>query len=54
VLLAIAAGVIGQAARVSLKAALHHARPAAPAQASPAIATLIAAAFTALAVHAAG
>jgi ZIP family zinc transporter len=54
VLLAVAAGVLGQAARVSLSAAFHRAYPARLAMASPAVATLVAAAGTALAVHLAG
>ena len=61
VLLAVAAGVLGQAARISLAAAFrrsHRVRPAAHqvrlAMASPAAATLIAAISTALAVHAVG
>jgi zinc transporter ZupT len=60
VLLAVAAGVLGQAARVSLAAAFRRVRPARLAvagpvvAASPAAATLIAAVVTALAVHAAG
>jgi len=54
VLLAVAAGVLGQAARVSLSAAFQRARPARLALASPAAAALVAAAGTALAVHLAG
>ena len=54
VLLAVSAGVLGQAARVSLSAAFHRARPVRFAMASPAAATLVAAAGTALAVHLAG
>jgi zinc transporter ZupT len=54
VLLAVAAGVLGQAARVSLGAAFLRARPARLAIASPAAAALVAAASTALAVHLAG
>ena len=54
VLLALAAGVLGQAARVSLSAAFQRARPVRLAMASPAAATLVAAASTALAVHLAG
>jgi hypothetical protein len=54
VLLAVAAGVLGQAARVSLSAAFQRARPVWLAMASPAAATLVAAASTALAVHLAG
>ncbi len=54
VLLAVAAGVLGQAARVSLSAAFRRAHPVRLAMASPAVATLVAAAGTALAVHLAG
>jgi zinc transporter ZupT len=54
VLLAVAAGVLGQAARVSLSAAFQRARPVRLAMASPVVATLVAAASTALAVHVAG
>jgi hypothetical protein len=54
ILLAVAAGVLGQAARVSLSAAFHHARPIRFAMASPVAAALVAAAGTALAVHLAG
>jgi len=54
VLLAVAAGVLGQAARVSLSAAFRRARPVRLAMASPAVATVVAAAGTALAVHLAG
>jgi hypothetical protein len=50
VLLAVAAGVLGQVAWVSLAAAFHRVRPAW----SPAAATLLTAAVTALAVHGAG
>lgn len=53
-LLAIAAGVVAQAARVSLAAAFHRARPALFAACGPACATVIAAAITVLAVRAAG
>jgi zinc transporter ZupT len=54
VLLAVAAGVLGQAARVSLAAAFHHVRLARIVVSSPAAATLIAAVVTTLAVHGAG
>jgi ZIP family zinc transporter len=54
VLLAVAAGVLGQAARVSLGAAFHQVRLARIAVSSPAAATLIAAVVTTLAVHGAG
>jgi ZIP family zinc transporter len=54
VMLAVAAGVLGQAARVSLSGAFRQARPVRLAMASPAAATLVAAASTALAVHLAG
>ncbi len=54
VLLAVAAGVLGQAARVSLGAAFHQVRLARIVVSSPAAATLIAAAVTTLAVHGAG
>jgi hypothetical protein len=53
-MLAVAAGVLGQAARVSLSGAFRQARPVRLAMASPAAATLVAAASTALAVHLAG
>lgn len=53
-LLAVAAGVLGQAARVSLAAAVRHARPVRVALSRPAAAALIAAAVTALAVRGAG
>jgi hypothetical protein len=54
VLLAVAAGVLGQAARVSLAAAFRHVRLARIAATRPAAAALIAAAVTALAVRGAG
>lgn len=54
VLLAVAAGVLGQAARVSLAAAFHHVRLGKIAVSRPAAATLIAAVVTTLAVHGAG
>jgi len=54
VLLAVAAGVLGQAARVSLAAAFRHVRLARIAVSSPAAAALIAAVVTTLAVHGAG
>jgi len=53
-LLAVAAGVLAQAARVSLAAAFRGGRLARRAVASPAAATLLAAAVTTLAVHGAG
>jgi zinc transporter ZupT len=54
VLLAVAAGVLGQAARVSLAAAFRRVRPLRLAMLSPAAATVIAAALTTLAVRIAG
>lgn len=54
VLLAAAAGVLGQAARVSLVAAFHQVRLTRIAVSSPAAATVIAAVITTLAVHGAG
>jgi hypothetical protein len=54
VLLAVAAGVLGQAARISLTAAFRRSHQVRLTMASPAAATLIAAASTALAVHAVG
>jgi ZIP family zinc transporter len=54
VLLAVAAGVLGQAARVSLGAAFHQVRLARIVVSSPAAATLIAAVVTTLAVYGAG
>ena len=54
VLLAVAAGVVGQAARVSLAAAFHKVRPARLAAAGPACAVVISAAITVLAVRAVG
>jgi len=54
VLLAVAAGVLGQAARVSLAAAFRHVRLARIAVSRPAAATLIAAVVTTLAMHGAG
>src|SRR5487761_571950 len=54
VLLAVAAGVLGQAAKVSLAAAFPRARLIRLAFSSPAAATLIAAAITTLAVRASG
>jgi hypothetical protein len=54
VLLAVAAGVLGQAARVSLAAAFRQVRLARIAVSSPAAAALIAAVVTTLAVHGAG
>ena len=53
-MLAVAAGVLAQAARVSLAAAFHQARLVRFAFSSPAAATLIAAAVTTLAVRGAG
>jgi hypothetical protein len=53
-LLAVAAGVLGQAARVSLAAAFRHVRLVRIAVTRPAAAALIAAAVTALAVRGAG
>jgi hypothetical protein len=53
-LLAAAAGVLGQAARVSLAAAFRHVRPARITVWNPAAAALIAGAVTALAVRGAG
>ena len=54
VLLALAAGVLAQAARVSLRAAFHGPRPARRLLSRPAAATAMAAILTALAVHMAG
>jgi zinc transporter ZupT len=54
VLLALAAGVLGQAARVSLRAAFHGLRPARLLFSHPAAATTMAAVLTAVAVHVAG
>jgi ZIP family zinc transporter len=54
VLLAVAAGVLAQAARVSLRAAFRGLRPARLLLSRPAAATTTAAILTALAVHAAG
>jgi hypothetical protein len=54
VLLAVAAGVLGQAARVSLAAAFHRVPLFRLAVLSPAAATMIAAAVTTLAVRAVG
>jgi len=54
VLLAVAAGVLAQAARVSLAAAFRQVRLARIAVSSPAAAALIAAVVTTLAVHGAG
>ncbi len=54
VLLAVAAGVLGQATRVSLAAAFRHVRLTRIVVSRPAAATLIAAAVTTLAVHGAG
>lgn len=54
VLLAVAAGVLAQAARISLAAAFHQVRLVRLAIARPAAATLVTAAITMLAVHAAG
>lgn len=54
VLLAVAAGVLGQAARVSLAAAFRQVRLARIAVSSPAAAMVIAALITTLAVHGAG
>lgn len=54
VLLAVAAGVLGQAARVSLAAAFRQVRLARIVVSRPAAATLIAAAVTTLAVHGVG
>jgi zinc transporter ZupT len=53
VLLAVAAGVLAQAARVSLRAAFHGLRPARLLLSRPAATTTMAAIVTALAVHAA-
>lgn len=54
VLLALAGGVLAQAARVSLRAACHNLRPGRLVFSGPAAATTVAAAITVLAVHAAG
>ena len=54
VLLALAGGVLAQAARVSLRAACHNLRPSRLVFSGPAAATTVAAAITVLAVHAAG
>jgi hypothetical protein len=54
VLLALAAGVLAQAARVSLRAAFRGPRPADLLLSRPAAATTMAAIVTALAVHADG
>ena len=54
VLLAVAAGVLAQAARVSLRAAFHGPRPARLLVSRPAATTTMAAIVTALAVYAAG
>jgi len=51
VLLAVAAGVLGQAARVSLRAAFRGLRPARLPLSRPAAATTMAAIVTVLAVH---
>lgn len=53
-LAAAAAGVLAQAARISLRAAFRHVRPRALPLSPPAAAVVVAAAITALAVHAAG
>jgi zinc transporter ZupT len=53
-LVAVAAGILAQAARVSLRAAFHHLRPRAFLLSPPAGAVVLAAAVTALAVHATG
>ena len=54
VLLALATGVLAQAARVSLRAAFRGLRPARLLFSRPAATTTMAAIITALAVHAAG
>jgi zinc transporter ZupT len=54
ILLAVAAGVLAQAARVSLRAAFHHLRPAQVVLSRPAAAAAVAAAVTVLAVRAIG
>ena len=54
VLLAMAAGVLAQAARVSLRAAFHGQRPARLLLSRPAATTTMAAIITALAVHTVG
>ena len=54
VLVAVAAGVLAQAARVSLRAAFHGLRTTRLLLSHPAAATTTAAILTALAVHAAG
>jgi hypothetical protein len=54
VLLAVAAGVLAQAARVSFGAAFHQVRRTPVALSSPAAATVIAAVVTTLAVHGVG
>jgi len=54
VLLALAGGILAQAARVSLKAAGHDLPPDRFLVSGPAAATTVAAAITMLAVHAAG
>jgi hypothetical protein len=50
----VAAGVLAQAARVSLRASLRGLRPAGLLLSRPAVATTMAAIVTALAVHVAG
>jgi ZIP family zinc transporter len=52
--LAIAAGVLAQAARISLAAAFRNVRPATIAISAPAVSTVMAAVVTAAAVHGAG
>jgi ZIP family zinc transporter len=54
VLLAVAAGVLAQASRVSLRAAFHHLRPGRVIISRPAAAVAVAAAITVLAVRAVG
>jgi zinc transporter ZupT len=54
ILLAVAAGVLAQAARVSLRSAFHHLRPAQAVLSRPAAAAVLAAAVTLLAVRAIG
>jgi hypothetical protein len=54
VLLALAGGVLAQAARISLRAACHGLSPARFLLSGPAAATTVAAAITMLAVHASG
>ncbi|MDQ2789052.1 MAG: hypothetical protein M3Y73_04830 [Actinomycetota bacterium] len=53
-LVSVAAGILAQAARISLRVAFHHVRPGAFLVSRPAVVVVVAAVVTALAVYATG